>query len=165
MNEIITTVVGNLVAEPRLSLVGNSFKTTFRIASTPRWFNPKTDSWQDGTTTYVNVNCWRKLAENANDCLRKGQSVIVHGRLSQREFETKEGERRWSLEIDATNIGHDLSRTMAVARKLARTTPEEDPSAEESSGGEGAEMREVGPEDVQHEEVEAQEFHEDLVGV
>lgn len=171
MNEITTTVVGNLVVDPRLSLVGDSFKATFRIASTPRWFNAKSNEWQDGTTTYVNVNCWRKLAENANDCLRKGQPVIVHGRLSQREYETKDGERRSTLEIDATNIGHDLSRTIAVSRKLARTSPE-GAAAEETNGGDNGDdaatafeptdldvALSAGPEGLD------EEFEEELVGV
>jgi single-strand DNA-binding protein len=119
MNEIDIAMVGNLVAEPRITLVNDSFKTTFRIANTPRRIDAKTGEWRDGQTTYLNVVCWRKLAENAADSLRKGQAVIVIGRLTQRDSETKEGEKRTTYEIDASHCGHDLARAASFVRKLA----------------------------------------------
>lgn len=114
------TVVGNLVADPRLATTSSGhLVTSFRIASTPRRFDRGSGEWRDGETLYANVTCWRGLAENVASSLHKGQSAIVVGRLSVRPYETKDGEKRQSVDIDAVAVGPDLSRTMAMAVKRA----------------------------------------------
>ena len=124
------TVVGNLVADPRLSFLSNGQpKTSFRIASTPRRFDRATGEWRDGDTLYANVTCWRGLAENVAGSLKKGQSAIVMGRLSVRPYETKEGEKRQSVDIDAMVVGPDLSRVMTVVKRAERAILPPDPSA------------------------------------
>jgi single-strand DNA-binding protein len=117
------TVVGNLVADPRLSTTPDgSSVASFRIASTRRWFDRATGEWRDGDTLYANVTCWRGLAENVVASLKKGQSAVVLGRLSVRPYETKDGEKRQSVEIDAQVVASDLSRAISLVKKAERAT-------------------------------------------
>jgi single-strand DNA-binding protein len=117
------TVVGNLVADPRLSTMADgSSVASFRIASTRRWFDRASGEWRDGDTLYANVTCWRGLAENVVASLKKGQSAVVLGRLSVRPYETKDGEKRQSVDIDAQVVGSDLSRAISLVKKAERAT-------------------------------------------
>jgi single-strand DNA-binding protein len=117
------TVVGNLVADPRLSSTGDGQPVaSFRIASTPRRFDRSMNEWRDGDTLYASVTCWRGLAENVAASLKKGQAAIVIGRLSVRPYATKEGEKRQSVEIDAMAVGPDLSRVITVVKRAERGT-------------------------------------------
>ncbi len=122
MLETQVTVVGNVVTDPRLSFTkdGHAF-TTFRLASTPRRFDRGSSEWRDGDTLYVSVTSWRGLAENTATCLKKGQGVIVVGRLSVRPYENRDGEKRLSVEIDAAAIGPDLSRAVAFVKRAERS--------------------------------------------
>ena len=118
------TVVGNLVAEPRLSHTKDGQAVaSFRLASTPRRFDRATGEWRDGDTLFTSVTCWRALAENVSASLKKGCSVIVLGRLSVRPYETKEGEKRQSVDIDAIAVGTDLGRVITVIKRVERGTP------------------------------------------
>jgi single-strand DNA-binding protein len=124
------TIVGNLVAEPRISYVRDGVPVaSFRIASNRRRFDRSTGEWRDGDTLYATVTCWRGLAENVAASLRKGQSVIVTGRLSVRDYETKDGDKRQSVEIDAVAVGADLSRVVVFTKRTERTQLSERPSA------------------------------------
>lgn len=119
MNETMVTVVGNVASDPTMRVTsGGARVTTFRLASTERRYDRGVDGWRDGDTTFWSVSCWRRAAENVADSVVKGQPVVVHGRLRERGYEV-EGQRRTSLEIDATTVGHDLSRGVAVFRKPA----------------------------------------------
>jgi single-strand DNA-binding protein len=116
------TMVGNLVAEPRITTTANGHHVaTFRIASTPRRLDRGTGEWHDGETLFATVTCWRGLAENVVASMKKGQSVVVWGRLSQREYETKAGEKRQPAEIDAIAIGADLSRAVVIVKRAERS--------------------------------------------
>ena len=98
-----------------------------------------TGEWSDGNTSFVTVTCWRKLAENLSKCLRKGDPVVVRGRLDVRAYVNKEGERRIAVDVDATSLGHDLSRGVAnFQRTLPATgrTAEEAAAAGENAAGE-----------------------------
>lgn len=118
------TVVGNLVAEPRLSHTKDGQAVaSFRLASTPRRFDRATGEWRDGDTLFTSVTCWRALAENVSASLKKGCSVIVLGRLSVRPYETKEGEKRQSVDIDAIAVGTDLGRVITVIKRVERGAP------------------------------------------
>jgi single-strand DNA-binding protein len=148
------TVVGNLVAEPRLAYTKDGQPVaSFRLASTPRRFDRASGEWKDGDTLFTSVTCWRALAENVHMSLKKGTSVIVIGRLSVRPYETKDGEKRQSVDIDAMAVGPDLGRATTIIRRMERavqpsveadsaapTADDFEPSAEasdEEDGGEG----------------------------
>ena len=128
------TVVGNLVAEPRLSHTKDGQAVaSFRLASTPRRFDRSTGDWRDGDTLFTSVTCWRALAENVSASLKKGCSVIVLGRLSVRPYETKEGEKRQSVEIDAIAVGTDLGRVITVIKRVERGAPITAEAADDTS--------------------------------
>ncbi|MFM7598073.1 MAG: single-stranded DNA-binding protein [Actinomycetota bacterium] len=112
MNEI--TITGNLVNDPSLRKVSTQVVTNFRIAHNHRYRDQGTGDWMDGGTTYIDVSCWRSLAENVCLSLGKGSAVIVSGRLRSKErtIEVDGGgtEKRTYFEIEATSVGPDLSR-------------------------------------------------------
>jgi single-strand DNA-binding protein len=118
------TVVGNLVAEPRLTFTKDGHAVaSFRLASTPRRFDRVAGEWKDGDTMFTNVTCWRALAENVITSLKKGTSVIVLGRLSVRPYETKDGDKRLSVDIDALAVGPDLGRVVTIIKRAERGVP------------------------------------------
>ena len=94
-----------------------------RVAWTPRHIDRVTGEWTDGHTSYLTVICWRKLADNVALCLRKGDPVIVKGRLSVRDYE-KDGTTRTAVEVDASSIGHDMSRGAAHFQRTKRAPGE-----------------------------------------
>lgn len=123
MNDTQMTIVGNLVESPKLRKTKNEhYVANFRIASTSRRFDREANAWVDGGTLFVTVTCWRALAENVARSLRKGQPVLVTGRYYQREYERDEA-LRVSYELDATAVGHDLSRGVATFDKVFRPAP------------------------------------------
>jgi single-strand DNA-binding protein len=116
------TVVGNLVADPRLTETKDGQPiASFRLASTPRRFDRASGEWKDGDTLFTSVTCWRSLAENVHLSLRKGNSVIVIGRLSVRPYETKDGEKRQSVDIDAMAVGPELGRATTIIKRVERS--------------------------------------------
>jgi single-strand DNA-binding protein len=122
MFETQVTVVGNLVADPRLTETKDGQPmASFRLASTPRRFDRATGEWKDGDTLFTSVTCWRSLAENVHLSLRKGNSVIVIGRLSVRPYETKEGDKRQSVDIDAMAVGPELARATTIIKRVERS--------------------------------------------
>jgi single-strand DNA-binding protein len=123
MLDTYVTVVGNLVADPRLmETEGRPPMASFRLASTPRRYDRAANEWRDGETLFTSVTCWRGLAENVTLSLKKGQSVIVHGRLMKRSYETRNGEQRESVDIDALAVGPELSRVATVVKRIERGT-------------------------------------------
>lgn len=121
------TMVGRVGADPMLKFTqkGDAW-CTFRIAHTARVKNG--DEWKDGQTTWVGVSAWRTLAENVAESITKGTSVIVSGRLEQRDWETQDGERRTSYEIVADEVGLALSFASAsVTRNSAGTRQQDQP--------------------------------------
>lgn len=120
MYDTVMTIAGNVVDEPRMKRTRNLHAlTTFRVASTSRRYDREQGRFVDAGTLFVNVSCWRALAENAFDSLHKGQPVIVSGRYYQREYEIGET-KRIRYELEATTIGHDLSRGTTVFTKMFR---------------------------------------------
>jgi single-strand DNA-binding protein len=115
------TVVGNLVAEPRIAFTKEGHAVaSFRLASTPRRFDRTTGEWRDGDTLFASVTCWRGLAENVAASLKKGCAVIVMGRLSVRPYETKDGDKRQSVDIDAVAVGPELARAVTIIKRAER---------------------------------------------
>ncbi|APT85716.1 single-stranded DNA-binding protein [Corynebacterium aquilae] len=108
------TLVGNLVADPELRFTPSGTQVAnFRIASTPRTYNAKTGEWEDGESMFLTCNVWRKAAENVAESLTKGMRVILTGRLRQRSYETREGERRSVFEVEVDEVGPSLRNATA----------------------------------------------------
>jgi single-strand DNA-binding protein len=107
--ETIITVVGNLTADPELRYTQNGLAVAnFTIASTPRNFDRASNEWKDGEALFLRASVWRDFAEHVAGSLTKGSRVIVTGRLKQRSYETKEGEKRTSMELEVDEIGPSL---------------------------------------------------------
>jgi single-strand DNA-binding protein len=122
------TVQGNLVADPNQRSTANGATVVhFRVASSGRKFDRATGAFRDGDTMYIAVSCWRTLGGHVLASLRKGDSVLVHGRLLHRTYDDKLGNRRSVHEIDAIAVGPDLARCAADLRRTVRTS---DPLAE-----------------------------------
>ncbi len=120
MSDTHLTVVGNVVDTPKVRRTKNGHTVaSFRVASTPRRFDRETNAWVDRPTLFVTVNCWRGLAENVADSVRKGEPVVVTGRYGQREYEVDET-LRTSYELEAVAVGHDLTRGVAQFRRQNR---------------------------------------------
>lgn len=120
MNETSVTVVGNLVDDPRLrSTDAGVDVASFRVASTSRRYDRESRRWVDSASLFLSVSCWRTLAGNAVASLRKGDPVVVTGRLSTRTWE-KDGQVRSSCELEAVAVGPDLARGTAVFRRSPR---------------------------------------------
>ncbi len=131
-------VVGNVVTQPVMDFVGPSQrpKCTFRFAQTER--RPDSEgNWQDGKTLFINVTCWRSVAENAYASVHKGDALLVVGRLMFDEWE-KDGQRRSRHELDATHLGPDLSRQIVMIRKARRYTPDATAPSDGSTYGDGS---------------------------
>jgi single-strand DNA-binding protein len=119
VNEAHISLTGYVATQPVVKDVRPGVTNlTMRVAWTPRWHDRNTGEWVDGNTSYVTVICWRKLAANLATCLRKGDPVVVRGRLSVRTFEGKEGTPRTVVEIDASSVGHDLGRGVAQFQRV-----------------------------------------------
>ena len=135
MNEI--TITGNLVNAPIMRKIGTQRVTNFRIAHNHSYRDAGTGDWVDAGTTYIDVSCWRNLAENVADSIGKGSAVIITGRLKSKErtyeVEGRE-EKRTYFEIEAQAVGPDLSRgaTQAVNVKRPAVVQQEDRAIEEA---------------------------------
>ena len=118
--DTVITVVGNLTADPELRFTpSGAAVANFTVASTPRTLDKSTNEWKDGEALFLRCSVWRQAAENVAESLTKGTAVIVQGRLKQRSFETKEGEKRTVYELDVDEIGPSLKWASA---KVNRTT-------------------------------------------
>lgn len=109
-NETVVTVTGYVAQEPVLRLTGSGTKVVnFRVATTERRYDKGVSGWRDGDTLFFSVSCWRNLGENIMDSLRKGDPVVVQGRLRDGSWE-KDGVTHSRVEIEASAVGHDLSK-------------------------------------------------------
>ena len=116
--DITITVVGNLTADPELRYTQSGLAVAnFTIASTPRVFDRQANEWKDGEATFLRASVWREFAENVAGSLTKGMRVIASGRLKQRSYETREGEKRTAFELEVDEIGPSLRyATASVTR-------------------------------------------------
>jgi len=130
--ETVITVVGNLTSDPELRYTQNGLAVAnFTIASTPRSFDRASNDWKDGDALFLRASVWREFAEHVAGSLTKGSRVIATGRLKQRSYETKEGEKRTSIELEVDEIGPSLRYATA---QVTRTSS----SREGGAGGGGA---------------------------
>ena len=119
--ETVITVVGNLTADPELRFTpSGAAVANFTVASTPRQFDKQTNEWKDGDALFMRCSVWRDAAENVAESLVRGSRVVVQGRLKQRSFETKEGEKRTVVELDVDEIGPSLRYATAKVNKTSR---------------------------------------------
>ena len=136
MYETHVTVVGNLAtAVDRQRLADGRTVANFRVASTERRYDKATDGWVDGESLFLDVRCWRALADNADASLVKGDRVVVTGRLFTRSYE-HEGQRRSAMTLDAQTVAADLSRCTAVLNRTRRqdAAAAAEPSVADRSG-------------------------------
>lgn len=113
-NPALLIVTGNVVSDPVYEMVGNNIpKLTLRVAWDTRKLDQATGEWSDANTSYARVTCWRKLAENLNVCLHKGDSIFLRGKLEVRNFIGRDGQRRTAVEVEAITLGPDLTRGVA----------------------------------------------------
>ena len=116
------TIAGNLVDDPELRFTpAGQPVARFRVASTPRFRDNATGEWKDGDSLFLTCNVWRQAAENAAESLTRGMRVIVSGRLRQRSYETKEGEKRTVYEVEVDDVGPSLRNASAKVNKVARS--------------------------------------------
>jgi single-strand DNA-binding protein len=121
--ETVITVVGNLTDDPELRFTpSGAAVASFTVASTPRTFDRNTNEWKDGDALFLRCSIWRQAAENVAESLTKGMRVVVQGRLKQRSYETREGEKRTVVELDVEEVGPSLKYATAKVTKASRGT-------------------------------------------
>ncbi len=119
--ETTITVVGNLTADPELRFTqAGAAVASFTVASTPRTFDRASGEWKDGEALFLRCSIWRQAAENVAESLTRGMRVIVQGRLRQRTFDTKEGEKRTVIEMEVDEVGPSLRYATAKVNKASR---------------------------------------------
>ena len=119
--DTVITVIGNLTADPELRWTQSGAAVAdFTVASTPRTYDRNAGEWRDGDTLFMRCSVWRDTAENVAESLRKGMRVIVQGRLTQRSYDTQQGERRTVVELQIDEVGPSLRRARA---QVTRTAP------------------------------------------
>ncbi len=138
--ETIVTVVGNLTDDPELRFTpSGAAVSNFTVASTPRMFDKESQEWRDGEALFLRCSVWRQHAENVAESLRRGDRVIVQGRLKQRSYETSEGEKRTVVECEVDEIGASVRfRTIRHGEKTTRSA-REDRGSSSVSGSESDE--------------------------
>ncbi|WP_410562952.1 single-stranded DNA-binding protein [Amycolatopsis sp. cmx-4-61] len=119
--DTVITVVGNLTSDPELRFTpSGAAVANFTVASTPRTLDKQSGEWKDGEALFLRCNIWRQAAENVAESLTRGARVVVQGRLKQRSFETKEGEKRTVVELEVDEIGPSLRYATAKVNKVSR---------------------------------------------
>ncbi|MBN9608398.1 MAG: single-stranded DNA-binding protein [Actinobacteria bacterium 69-20] len=137
--ETLITVIGNLTADPELRFTSSGVAVAnFTVASTPRTFDRASGEWKDGEALFLRCSIWRQAAENVAESLTRGSRVIVTGRLKQRSFETREGEKRTVVELEVDEIGPSLRYATAKVNKVARQEGGAGGFGSGRSGGGGA---------------------------
>lgn len=124
MNETPLTVVGNLTDSPDVRFTASGAAVAnFTVASTPRKFDKATGQWQEQEALFLRCSCWRQMAENVSESLTRGQRVVVQGRLRQRSYENRDGEKRTVVELEVDDVGPSLRWATATVRKVDRSGP------------------------------------------
>jgi single-strand DNA-binding protein len=136
-NEAHVSLVGFVASEPNYRKVGDNQipKLTMRVSWTNRHRDSATGEWIDGNRSFVTVICWRQLAENLSTCLRRGDPVVVRGRLDVRSFTGRDGQRRTVVDVDASAVGPDLNR--GVTSGFRRVWPSSGKTAEQDAPADG----------------------------
>ncbi len=121
--DTVITVIGNLTSDPELRFTpSGAAVANFTVASTPRTFDKQSGEWKDGDALFMRCNIWRQAAENVAETLTRGARVIVSGRLKQRSYETREGEKRTVVELEVDEVGPSLKYATAKVNKVSRVS-------------------------------------------
>jgi single-strand DNA-binding protein len=119
--DVVVTVVGNLTNDPELRFTpSGAAVASFTVASSSRYLDKQTQEWKDGEPLYMRCSVWRQYAENVAESLQKGMRVIVQGRLKQRSYETREGEKRTVVEMEVDDVGPALRYATAKVNRVQR---------------------------------------------
>ena len=130
------TIIGNLTRDPELRYTPTGQAVaSFAVASTPRFLDKNTNEWKDGDSLFLTCNVWRQAAENVAESLTRGMRVIVSGRLRQRSYETKEGEKRTVYEVEVDDVGPSLRNASAKVNRAARSGAGGGPAGPGGAGG------------------------------
>jgi len=147
--DTVITVIGNLTADPELRWTQSGAAVAdFTVASTPRTYDRNAGEWRDGDTLFMRCSVWREIAENVAESLRKGMRVIVQGRLTQRSYDTQQGERRTVVELQVDEVGPSLRRARAQVTRVqvqAASAPSASASASGGAAGWGQEAPQHDP--------------------
>ncbi|WP_182524143.1 single-stranded DNA-binding protein [Nocardioides dongkuii] len=140
MTDTFVTVQGWLGNDVQVRQAGDAQVASFRLGCTPRRFHRRTGAWVDGPTQWYTVDAWRALGENCRDSLRRGDPVVVHGRLEARVWTNSAGAEVTTMVLEAASVGHDLARGVSRFRKAARveTATPEGPSVAAPAGEQAA---------------------------
>ena len=123
MNEPTTTMIGNLVDDPTLRYTPNGVAVcNFKVAQTPRTFDKQSNEWKDGEAIFMPCSIWREAAENVSESFKRGDRVIVTGRLKSRSYETKEGGRRTVIELEAEAVGASVEYAIAKIERAEKSS-------------------------------------------
>ena len=123
MNEPTTTLIGNLVDDPTLRYTPNGAAVcNFKVAQTPRTFDRQSNEWKDGEAIFMPCSIWREAAENVRESFKRGDRVIVTGRLKSRSYETKEGDKRTIIELDAEEVGASVKYATATIKRAEKSS-------------------------------------------
>ena len=138
MNEAHVIFTGYVATDPVYwqNQDGNA-KTQLRVAYTPRHVDRSTGEWTDSPTSFVTVVCWRKLADNVAMCVHKGDPVVVRGRMQVRQYDDRAGNPRLSVDVDASAIGHDLAKGVALFQRTRRQAGDSTPAPAAAAAGGG----------------------------
>ena len=129
------TIIGNLTADPELRFTpAGAAVASFTVASTPRVYDKATREYRDGEALFLNCSIWRETAENVAESLSRGSRVIVTGRLKQRSYQTKQGEKRTVMECEVEEIGPSLRFTTAKPAPRIPTKPKQATAVEDPWG-------------------------------
>jgi single-strand DNA-binding protein len=140
--ETVITVVGNLTADPELRFTpSGAAVANFTVASTPRNFDRQSGEWKDGEALFMRCNVWRQAAENVAETLTRGMRVMVSGRLKQRSYETREGEKRTVVELEVDEVGPSLAFATAKVTRASRSGGGGGYSGGGQGGGQGGQSR------------------------
>src|SRR5947208_2222565 len=136
--DVTITVIGNLTDDPELRFTPSGAAVAkFRVASTPRFMDKASGEWKDGEPLFLSCTVWRQAAENVAESLQRGSRVIVSGRLRQRSYETREGEKRTVIELEVDEIGPSLRYATAKVQKMSRSSGGGSGGFGSSGGGQG----------------------------
>src|ERR1700709_353420 len=134
--ETLITVIGNLTNDPELRFTPNGAAVdSFTVASTPRTFDRQSNEWKDGDALFLRCSIWRQAAENVAESLTRGMRVVVQGRLQQRSYETREGEKRTVVEMQVDEVGPSLRYATAKVNRTQRGSSGGGSFGGDSSGG------------------------------
>jgi single-strand DNA-binding protein len=132
MNETFVTLCGWLGGDVAIRDAGGVPVASFRVASTPRRYQRRTDSWEDGDTQWYSVNAWRALGTHCEQSLRRGDPVVVHGKLSAHVWTNKAGLEVTTFEVEAAFVGHDLNRGTSAFQRRKTAAPGADEAGREA---------------------------------